>query len=1043
VYATARDSSALPGEGKKLGCKVVDPGLALYPTARKVEDVLERESARGCVLGHRVTTFPQLTEALWGEVDSALVAVGPVGERLALDEAIARVQSAGDAGRPIDFAAGPGVRNHLLGLIRQFKSGALTGGDLLRGGAGLSPAAAARVSHIAEIFCHYDEVLRDAGAVDSHDRERLAVELVLQLEKAGRRPRLLVGVQRLLMAEVYDLSILQFMLVSSLIRMIGDAEVVIQAQPHKLVLTRFADLTWNRFVAEESIGDRILPHFVRRSGRKGQLGFVLTHLFTDAPPESPPHDRTVRILEAATIMREAEEVAREVRRILERPAAEQIALERIAIVTRDLEPYREHLEVAFRRYRVPLKVARSKPLSAYPPVRVVRDILRIPARNYRREDLMSLCRAPFVQLAAAHYVAALSQVGYIDGATRSLLECLESRHSELAGSLNGKASPIEIERLHQQVAYIERAGEAWRELLGMLETLNAPATICDHVQRIRAVLRRLGFDPLRDSLTDSAATSAGALELAFGALAREAAIVAPLRQVTLSEFAAIAERVFDEIAVDDAGAPLGGGVLAVPIAEARGLDFDLVFVIGLNDGVFPAYHTDDPLLPDDVIRSLNRPLHDALCTRVGAFAPDAPGPILRTRYERNAEEPFLFFLAMSMAQRTIVLSYAAMDASGSSLPASPFVTEVRRILPDLVVERISAGDCIVPAVDCFALDEFVKRAAADSILSRVSFADLADVAEIGSILRRTEVERQRQRYFRLPSREELVAERRRDMKGGTPALGTGAAQWLSVDLSADSEKFASATAYDGRVGPSSALRQFLLAAPDGGPRPWSAAQLGELAGCGFRFFARRVLLLRGVDELSHEQSRLESGSLVHEVLRAIFEKAGQFDLTRLRELKQQVLAAFHRQRRLAARDPAFFELDWQSVVAMIEESVEYEIARRAAEEVPAEVYYELPLDFVIAEEPRDVRSHPLAAALLGWIDRLEIYREGARIRRLKLIDYKTSRRLHDYATLLEPERFACEDLQMPLYALGAVTRDRKSTRLNSSHPSRSRMPSSA
>jgi hypothetical protein len=51
---------------------------------------------------------------------------------------------------------------------------------------------------------------------------------------------------------------------------------------------------------------------------------------------------------------------------------------------------------------------------------------------------------------------------------------------------------------------------------------------------------------------------------------------------------------------------------------------------------------------------------------------------------------------------------------------------------------------------------------------------------------------------------------------------------------------------------------------------------------------------------------------------------------------------------------------------------------------------------------------------------LEIYRGGGGITRLKLIDYKASRRLNDYAELLKPNYFAYEDMQMPVYAVGAA-----------------------
>src|SRR5215469_11068365 len=304
--------------------------LTIYPTAHTVEDMLKRESqAKGGLLGHRVTTFPQVTDALWHEAGIARVTVGPVGERLALEEAFTRARA---RGLDLAFAPGDGVRDHLLRFIRELKSAAIAAGDLRQACAGLPDTAAIRVRGVAEIFAEYDNLMRKAGAVDAHDRERLIVEALHRMEETGRRPRFLNGVEHLLVAEVYDPSLLQFMLVSSLIRLIGDATLAIQAEPFDLRFNRFADLTWNRFVAEESIGDKVLPHFVRRDGRKGRLGFVLSHLFAPAghaPPrggslagfvteperseaepatsrsELPPPDGTVRIIEAPDQRREA------------------------------------------------------------------------------------------------------------------------------------------------------------------------------------------------------------------------------------------------------------------------------------------------------------------------------------------------------------------------------------------------------------------------------------------------------------------------------------------------------------------------------------------------------------------------------------------------------------------------------------------------------------------------------------------------------------------------------------------------------------------
>ena len=50
-----------------LAVSPMDSLLAIYPTARKVDDLLKRQSREGCQMGHRVVTFPQLVDALWRE----------------------------------------------------------------------------------------------------------------------------------------------------------------------------------------------------------------------------------------------------------------------------------------------------------------------------------------------------------------------------------------------------------------------------------------------------------------------------------------------------------------------------------------------------------------------------------------------------------------------------------------------------------------------------------------------------------------------------------------------------------------------------------------------------------------------------------------------------------------------------------------------------------------------------------------------------------------------------------------------------------------
>src|SRR5713226_6911311 len=476
-------------------------------------------------------------------------------------------------------------------------------------------------------------------------------------------------------------------------------------------------------------------------------------------------------------------------------------------------------------------------------------------------------------------------------------------------------------------------------------------------------------------------------------------IHSPMRVVSLDDFAALIEAAFSETTIESRNRP-AQGVQALSVIDARGLDFDLVFVIGLNDGTFPLYHRDDPLISDDLKLALNRPLATALRRRFGANAPNALGRILRTRYDRNAEDWFLFFLALSMPEQEVVLSYSVADENGNPLLRSPFVEEVLKLLGEHayedVVRRVGAG---IPAPDdCFAADEFLNFAAQNRLLDHAAASSIAEPERLASIARRIEIERRRESYLTLPTREDRA------------------------ESASSVEKLALASLYDGRVTADARLHRLLVQKPDGTPRAWSASQLSEFASCGFKYFAGRILSLREEDEPDYEQSPLESGDAVHEILREIVARGVDFsDRGVARAAAGEVLAKQYAWRHREARDPAFFDVQWRSVKQMVKEVIEYETRRRGRDgERPPELKPEFELSFAIDES--GTASERLRVALEGRIDRLELYRadHSGPIRKIKVVDYKTSRNLSGYADKLKNE-LGVTDFQIPVYALGALT----------------------
>ncbi|HEX4960108.1 MAG TPA: PD-(D/E)XK nuclease family protein [Thermoanaerobaculia bacterium] len=195
---------------------------------------------------------------------------------------------------------------------------------------------------------------------------------------------------------------------------------------------------------------------------------------------------------------------------------------------------------------------------------------------------------------------------------------------------------------------LEAAQRAARKVQDWLAAWPEEAAVSDHLARLRSLLTRdLGWR------LDS--EDARPVALALEGIAREAPPELVLSQDEL--------RLLLEDLLEGGGeAPLGGqggGVQGLSVVEARARTFDHLFLIGLNRDVFPRTVREDPLLPDDLRRVLQRVLPDV--------------PVKRAGFD---EERYLFAQLLSAAI-TVTLSWQSADDDGKPLAPSPLVERLR------------------------------------------------------------------------------------------------------------------------------------------------------------------------------------------------------------------------------------------------------------------------------------------------------------------------------------------------------------------------------
>jgi hypothetical protein len=295
-------------------------------------------------------------------------------------------------------------------------------------------------------------------------------------------------------------------------------------------------------------------------------------------------------------------------------------------------------------------VARGIPLSR---VAVIgRKSLTVPIARQARAEGIDLYRSPEVSLSAL-------PAGCM---ARAALEALEheSHHMYLravpaTGALREDCSPDAKEI---DAAILETGPRN-----GVREMRDAVAGLA-RFPRLGKLLRRLGA--LEDLLAEHVSPSSclpRILDALVGMADEAPAKVLSSARARLGSLwnGKVPRRAFIQsviLALEDARARIGNsrksGLRLLDFEDARGLEFDTVVVVGLEEGVIPASGFDDPRLSADL--------------RAGLEIPSAP--------TREREEAFLLALACGSAINRLVFVQRVTDERGDAVQHSPLVDPI-------------------------------------------------------------------------------------------------------------------------------------------------------------------------------------------------------------------------------------------------------------------------------------------------------------------------------------------------------------------------------
>jgi ATP-dependent helicase/DNAse subunit B len=944
----------------------LSPVRVLVPDQMKAVAFRRRLAETGGALGVEVQTFYRLYADVlalagasgggmhWESASHLARLPSPVRYRL-IRHLVAQLCDAGQVSYYAPLQAAPGFGRLLADLFEELKRARVFPEDLVSATADCEP----RLAELARLYAAYQAWLLDTGWADAEGQGWLAA---IALEDA---PVLLSNLS-LLVVDGFDefnptqlevLRLLAGRAVVTLITLTGDP-----GRPNRLAHRRFARAL-SALTDALGVDPTPLPEQGPGDGetRRREVDAPLAHLETSLFEPNPtplPADGLVEFIEAQSRAAEAREALRWLKARIVRDG---VPLPEVAIVVRDVAPYRPFLEEVAAEFGMPLRFASGTPLRTNPAIAALLNLLSLPlgSLDWSPRALLDALTSPYFDWSTcdllpgdADRLGDVAREGQVvsgldqwhealqrlaartpaarAGATPELLdEEGPIRHHPPAGTQAtrleaafeaavARVTPPSVATLRERVAWVE-------EFIGGYSALAPPGAA------------RLPIGPHLDNLDNEASLHAVTLARQNSATAERdvAALLAfkdILRGLMLADL--VIEKVEDGIlpydwfvagliqAVEDAtyNRPVEGpAILVASAAEVRGLTFDSVALLGLAEGGFPRAEREDVLL-----RESDR-----------AWLSDQGFDI---EQRLQGDEATFFYQAVTRARRRLLLCRPYLADDGQAWEPSPYWSTVLALFKDLDVPRIRSTD---PVSAVASEQERVTAAPGDETNVAVAVLDA------------------RSRSDPSPWRGDLSA--------------------LEVQLT---ERFG----------------------PD---RPWSSSRLETYAKCPFYFWATYVMELEPREPPQAGFDVLTLGSIYHLILERLYAHVPDGDPDRLRA----TLPAVARQVYEAApndygfRPTPLWERQQEELTDVLRRTLDalIEVAGDYKPSVP-ELAFGLQgrLTLVLRGE------HPLQ--LRGYIDRVDRASDG----RIRIIDYKAGSTPISARDLAEGRR-----LQLPLYALAA------------------------
>jgi ATP-dependent helicase/nuclease subunit B len=346
-----------------------------------------------------------------------------------------------------------------------------------------------------------------------------------------------------------------------------------------------------------------------------------------------------------------------------------MAFDQIGVVARTLDGYGAKIKEVFAQHQIPITGSIEESIAQFPLTKAAILLMNLAAKDYQRSHVIDLLSSPYFRLTGAAQPENELRPDLWDLATRELAICKGmkewqriDRYARDGMKLSQISDDEERRFIEIPATQLRSLATILKSLENVLSRLPGRASWTDYADSWKQMLGAyLGIRP--EPSGNSNMTEILICKKIIETLDQISGLDAVQADVSLREFSETLQHWLERSTLVETSKNLAG-VTVSSASAARGIKFRALFIVGMNEGVFPRTIREDAFLRDRDREVLERDLGYKVSQKLAAFD----------------EEKLVFTLLVNSVSDRLYCSYQRSDESGRVLAPSWYLAELKAAL---------------------------------------------------------------------------------------------------------------------------------------------------------------------------------------------------------------------------------------------------------------------------------------------------------------------------------------------------------------------------